>query len=203
MKNIAVFASGNGTNLAAIVKAIARGSLRARLALVVSDQADAFVLKRARKAGIETLYVDPKKFATKEDFEKKIVERLKAERIDLVVLAGFMRLFSPFFIRQYKKRIINIHPSLLPAFKGAHAIQDAYRYGVKVTGVTVHFVDEKVDHGPIIMQEPCVIFEGETVLQLEARIHTIEHNIYSKAIQCVLEGCLAVRGRRVVSGKRS
>lgn len=196
-KNIAVFASGNGTNLKAIIDSIAAGRLKARIALVVSDRRGAFALKRAEKAGINTLYADPKEFDTKHDYEKFIIERLKKENVELVVLAGFMRILSPFFIKKYKNRILNIHPALLPAFKGAHAIRDAYRYGVKVTGVTVHFVDEKVDHGPIVLQGSETVSGSEPIAELEKRIHKLEHKMYSAAIGKVLSGRLSIRGRRV------
>jgi len=195
--NIAVFASGKGTNLGAIIDSIAAGKLRAHIALVVSDQRGAFALKRAKTAGINTLYADPKKFATKHDYEKFIIERLTKEKVRLVVLAGFMRILSPFFIKKYKNRVLNIHPSLLPAFKGAHAIRDAYRYGVKVTGVTVHFVDEEVDHGPIVLQGSETVSGLETIEELEKRIHKLEHKMYPAAIGKVLSGRLSIRGRRV------
>ena len=206
MKNIAVFASGNGTNLQAIIDHIAKGSLRANLALVLSDRQDAFALKRARRAGVNALYVDPKKFETRRDYEAFIVGLLKEKKVDLVVLAGFMRILSPYFVKKYRNRILNIHPALLPAFKGGSAIQDAFRYGAKVTGVTVHFVDEKVDHGPIIAQEPVSIRDRETVKQLEARIHRLEHKIYSEAIASVLSRRFVIKQRRIilrVSGERS
>ncbi|MFH0941128.1 MAG: phosphoribosylglycinamide formyltransferase [Candidatus Omnitrophota bacterium] len=196
-KNIAVFASGKGTNLGAIIDNIVAGRLKARIALVVSDQRGAFALKRAQRAGINTLYADPEKFDTKQDYEKFIIERLKKENVELVVLAGFMRILSPFFIKKYKNRILNIHPALLPAFKGAHAIRDAYRYGVKVTGVTVHFVDEKVDHGPIVLQGSETVSRSESIGELEKRIHKLEHKMYSVAIGKALSGRLSIRGRRV------
>ena len=198
MKNIAVFASGNGTNLQAIIDNISRGTLQANLALVVSDQRKAFALKRAKRAGIKTLYADPKKFATKQDYEKYIIARLKKEKVELVVLAGFMRILSSFFVKKYKNRILNIHPALLPAFKGGQAIKDAFRYGVKVTGVTVHLVDEKVDHGPIVSQEPVSIDEAETLKELQERIHRVEHKIYPEAIAKVLSGHPLVKGRKAV-----
>ena len=185
-KNIAVFASGNGTNLQAIIDNITSKKLDANLALVVSDCKDAFALKRAKKAGINTLYADPNAFGTKQDYEKFIIGCLKKEKVGLVVLAGFMRILSPFFVRAYKKKILNIHPALLPAFKGGQAIKDAYNYGVKVTGVTVHFVDERVDHGPIIAQEAVAVSGKESVVELEKKIHKIEHRIYSETIKKVL-----------------
>ncbi|MBI5873550.1 MAG: phosphoribosylglycinamide formyltransferase [Candidatus Omnitrophica bacterium] len=198
MKNIAVFASGNGTNLQAILDNIAKGSLKVRLALVVSDKQNAFALKRAKKAGIKTFYLDPKKFVSKEAYEREIAAQLKKEKVDLVVLAGFMRILSPFFVRAYRNRILNIHPALLPAFKGGRAIKDAYNYGAKATGVTVHFVDEHVDHGPIIAQEPVKVSDAESVVQLEARIHKVEHKVYSEVIGRVASGRFTVKGRRVI-----
>jgi len=196
-KNIAVFASGKGTNLGAIIDSINAGRLKARIALVVSDRRGALALKRSQKAGINTLYADPEKFVSKQDYEKFIIERLKKENVELIVLAGFMRILSPFFINKYKNRILNIHPALLPAFKGAHAILDAYNYGVKVTGVTVHFVDEMVDHGPIVLQVSETVSGLESMAELEKKIHKLEHKLYPVAIAKVLSGRLSIRGRRV------
>jgi phosphoribosylglycinamide formyltransferase-1 len=201
MKTIAVFASGNGTNLQAIIDNIRRGALRARLALVISDQPNAFALKRAGKAGVKALYIDPKGFPLKEEYEKHMVGILKKEKIDLVVLAGFMRILGLSFLKSYKNRILNIHPALLPAFKGKDAIGDAYRYGVKVTGVTVHFVDEHVDHGPIIAQEAVAVSPRDSLAVLEAKIHRIEHRVYSQAIRLVLAGRCRIKNRRVVLSK--
>jgi phosphoribosylglycinamide formyltransferase-1 len=198
MKNIAVFASGNGTNLQAIIDNTASGALRAHLALVVSDKRSAFALRRAKKAGIKTLYADPKKFDSKQAYEEYLISRLKKDKVDLIILAGFMRILSPFFIKKYRHRILNIHPALLPAFKGACAIKDAFKYGVKVTGVTVHFVDEKVDHGPIILQEPVSVPDTISLAELEARIHRVEHKIYTEAIRKVLCRSLPIRGRKVL-----
>lgn len=198
MKNIAVFASGNGTNLQAIINSIAKGVLRANLALVVSDQRDAFALKRAKRAGVRAIFVDPKEFGSREAYEKYICSILKKEKVDLVILAGFMRILSPVLVRAYRNRILNIHPALLPAFKGMDSIKDAYQYGVKATGVTVHFVDEKMDHGPIVAQESVSILDGESVAELEARIHKVEHKLYSKAIARVLAQRFIIKNRKVV-----
>ena len=197
MKNIAVFASGNGTNLQAIIDNIASGALKARLALVVSDKSSAFALKRAKKAGIKTLFVDPKKFDSKQAYEKFIIDHLKKNNVDLIVLAGFMRILSPFFIKKYRYKILNIHPALLPAFKGGCAIKDAFNYGAKVTGVTVHFVDEKVDHGPIILQEAVEMRDRESLYDLERRIHQVEHRVYTEALIKVLQEALVIRNRKV------
>jgi len=198
MKTIAVFVSGNGTNLQAIMNAVGRGALKARIALVVSDKKDAFALKRARRAGISTLFVDPKDYRDRRAYDAAVVRHLKAQKVDLIVLAGFMRILSPLFVRAYRNRILNIHPALLPAFPGEHAIKDAFRYGVGVTGVTVHFVDEEVDHGPIIIQEPVRVLATDTEESLEGKIHKVEHRIYPEAIKKVLSGRLILKGRRVL-----
>lgn len=198
MKTIAVFASGNGTNFQAIVDSAARGMLDIKIALLVGDRRRAFAFKRAKAAGIKTLFADPKKFETKQAYEKFIIKHLKKEKVELIVLAGFMRILSPFFIRKYKNRILNIHPSLLPAFCGKDAIKKALRYGVKVTGVTVHLVDEKVDHGPIIAQEAVTVLGVETIQGLEARIHEVEHKVYPEAIDRIISTPFVVRGRKVV-----
>lgn len=197
MKTIAVFVSGDGTNLQAIIDNIAKGSLKAKLALVVSDRRDAFALKRAQRAGVKTVIFDPKKFATRRDYERFLVSILKKEKVGLIVLAGFMRILSPYFVKKYRNKILNIHPALLPAFKGGCAIEDAFLYGAKVTGVTVHFVDEKVDHGPIVAQEPVAIRDCESARQLEARIHRVEHKIYSEAIGKVLGRRFSIKRRKV------
>jgi len=201
MKNIAVFVSGNGTNLQAIIDSIAKGRLPVNLSLVVSDQRNAFALKRAEKAGVKTFCFDPKEFGSKEAYEKVIIACLKREKVDLVVLAGFMRILSPFFVRKYKNRILNIHPALLPSFKGAHAIRDAFYAGVKVSGVTVHFVDEKVDNGPIIAQEPVEILDSDTLDEFEAKIHRVEHRLYPQAIGRLIRGRFVTRGRKAISVK--
>ncbi len=198
MKTIAVFVSGNGTNLQAIINAVARGALKARIALVVTDKKNAFALTRARRAGIKTLFLDPKDYKDRRAYDAVLLRHIKAQKVDLVVLAGFMRILSPLFVRAYRNRILNIHPALLPAFPGEHAIQDAFRYGVGVTGVTVHFVDEEVDHGPVIIQESVRVLATDTVESLEKKIHKVEHRIYPEAIKKVLSGGFILKGRRVL-----
>lgn len=195
--NIAVFCSGSGTNLQAIIDGSKSGYIPARIALVVSDNKNAFALERAKKAGIETLVLDKKDFKTREDFDKEIIKNLKKKNVELVVLAGFMRLMSDHFIAEYKNRVINIHPALLPSFKGTHGIKDALDYGAKVTGATVHFVDEKLDHGPIILQSAVEIKDGDTEATLLERVHKEEHKIYPEAVKLFAEGKLKVEGRRV------
>lgn len=196
--NFAVFCSGQGTNLQAIIDAAKKNRIKAKLALVVCDNPQAYALKRARRAGIETAIVNPKRFPTREKLESEIIRNLNKKGIRLIALAGFMRVLSDRFVRKYRNRILNIHPALLPSFKGAHAIRDALRYGVKVTGPTVHFVTEDVDSGPIILQEACGIKEDDNEKSLLARVHKLEHGIYPKAIDLFARGKLRVAGRRVI-----
>lgn len=195
--NIAILCSGSGTNLQAIIDKVKDGYIPAAIALVVSDNKDAFSLSRAKAAGIETLKLNPKDFKTREDFDREIVKNLKRKKVELVVLAGFMRLMTAYFIKEYRNRIMNIHPALLPAFKGTHGIKDALDYGVKVTGATVHFVDEKLDNGPIILQKAVEIREGDSEEALLERIHKEEHRIYPEAIRLFVEGKIKIEGRKV------
>jgi len=195
--NIAVLCSGNGSNLQAIIDAVKSGYIKAGIALVVSDNKNAFALERAKKAGIETLVLNPKDFKSREDFDKEIVKDLKKKSVELVVLAGFMRLMSPYFVKEYKDRIMNIHPALLPSFKGTHGIKDALEYGVKVTGPTVHFVDDKLDHGAIILQRAVEVRDDDTEEALLERVHAEEHKIYPEAVKLFVEGRLKVEERRV------
>jgi len=192
---IVVFVSGNGTNLQAIIDAISRGQIGAEAALVVCNNENAYALKRAEKAGVETFVLNHKGFKSREDYDKVIIEELEKKNIELVVLAGFMRLLSSHFVRKYRNRIINIHPSLLPAFKGTHGIKDAFESGARVTGVTVHFVDEELDHGPIILQEEVKIDANDTLESLEDKIHKVEHRLYPKAIKLFVEGKLKINNK--------
>jgi len=194
----AVLISGNGTNLQAIIDAVKAGVVTAELFLVISDREDAFGLKRAESVGIKTMVFNPKNYTNPQSVDRDIVANLKQQEIDFVVLAGYMRLLTEFFIKEFPKKILNIHPALLPSFKGIHGIKDALTYGVKVTGVTVHFVDEKMDHGPIIMQEAVDVEERDTPETLEEKIHAVEHRIYPKAIQLFVAGRLKIlAGRKV------
>ncbi len=195
--NIAVLCSGSGTNLQAIIDKVEGGYIPAKIALVVSDNKDAFALTRAQKAGIETLILNPKDFKNREDFDREIVKHLRKNDVKLVVLAGFMRLMSDYFIKEYRNRIMNIHPALLPSFKGTHGIKDALEYGVKVTGPTVHFVDEKLDHGPIILQKAVEVKDEDTEETLLKQVHKEEHKLYPEAIKLFVEGRLKVEGRKV------
>ena len=195
--NIAVFASGRGTNFGAIIRAAKKGKIKANLSLLICDNPKAGAIGRAKRAGIKIALVKREDFANKEDFENKIIVHLEENKIDLIVLAGFMRMLSPEFIGRYAGRTLNIHPALLPSFKGTEAIKDAFDYGVKVTGVTVHFVDEKMDHGPIILQKAVQIQEDDTLESLERKIHKIEHHLYPEAISLYVEGKLKLEGRKV------
>lgn len=195
--NIAVLASGRGTNFGAIIRAVKKGKIKANLYLLVCDNPKAGAIGRAKRAGIKVVKVLREDFPTKKDFEDKIIQELKENKIDLVALAGFMCILSPEFVQEYKGRILNIHPALLPSFKGAEGIKDAFDYGAKVTGVTVHFVDAKMDHGPIILQRAIPIEENDTLESLEAKIHKIEHQLYPQAIKLFVEGKLKIEGRKV------
>ena len=195
--NFAVLASGRGSNLKAIIEAIKSGIIKAHLKAVFSDKKDAHALEYAREAHIPTIFINPKDFNDRESYDRALVERLHEFNIDFVVLAGYMRLLSSYFIRQYPDKILNIHPSLLPAFKGTHAIKDAFDGGVKVTGPTVHFVIEEVDGGAIILQEPVGIGPQDTLESLEEKIHQAEHRIYPQAIDLFVRGKLKIVGRKV------
>ena len=200
MKTIAlgVLASGRGSNLQAILDASQAGSLPATVRIVVSDVADAHALERARRHGVEARHVDPKAFPTREAFDRAVMAILGEARVDLVCLAGFMRLLTPAFVAAYRHRIMNIHPALLPAFPGLHVQGKAVDHGVKFAGCTVHFVDEGVDTGPIIIQAAVPVYDDDTAETLSARILRQEHRIYPRAIQLFAEGRLEVQGRRVI-----
>lgn len=196
-KRIAVFASGNGSNFLNIVKEIRSGCLKAELPLLVCDQPTAGVLKHALKYKIPTLVLERSAYDSRDLYENEIIRNLKALKIDYVVLAGFMRILGPVLIKAYRNRVINIHPALLPSFKGSHGIKDALDYGVKLTGVTVHFVDEKMDHGPIILQEAVAILAKDDFASLSKKIHRIEYKIYPQALRLLLSGRLHISARRV------
>ena len=195
--NLAIFASGRGSNFSAITKEIKQGKIKVKLVILVCDNPEAYVIKRALRAKVKVILVNRRDFKSRADFETAIIQRLECYKIDLIALAGFMRLLSPAFVRQYRNRIMNIHPSLLPAFKGAHAIEDAFNRKSRSTGVTVHFIDEKVDHGPIILQEELEIRHSDTLTSLEKRIHAVEHKLYPQAIKLFLQGKVRIRRRRV------
>lgn len=193
-----MFVSGQGSNLQAIINAVQKGKIKAQLALVICDNPKAYALKRARQANITTVFINPQVFVDRKKYDGEMIKYLQREKIDFIVLAGFMRILSEEFVRKYKGKVLNIHPSLLPAFRGAHAIADAFEYGVKVTGVTVHFVDVQVDHGPVIVQEMVPVKSNDTLSALEKRIHQAEHKLYPKAIDLFARRRLKIRGRKVV-----
>jgi phosphoribosylglycinamide formyltransferase-1 len=197
MQRFAVLASGYGSNLQAVIDAVKSGEIKAELALVVSNSRKAHALKRAEEAGIKAVFIDPKAYATPQSFDRALAIHLKEEGIDFLVLAGYMKILTPWLVKQFPNKIINIHPSLLPAFKGAEGIKDTFTYGCKVAGATVHFVDEKMDHGPIIMQESFKLRDRETLESLAERVHEAEHKILPKAISLFVEGRLKVKGRCV------
>ncbi len=194
-RRIAVLASGHGSNLQALLDHPAVGPL---VSLVVSDRAEAAALDRARGAGIPAVHLDPAVFPERADHDAALVGLLRQHRIDLVCLAGYMRILTPTAVRPFWGRMVNVHPSLLPAFPGARAIRDALEWGVKVTGVTVHLVDEEVDHGPILAQEPVAIRDDDDEGTLRGRIQEVEHRLYPAATMDLLEGRIRVDGRRVL-----
>lgn len=196
MTKLAVLCSGRGSDLQSIIDAIDNGELQAKISVVITDKPNVMALTRAEKAGIKNICVDRKKFASRANFEAEILQNL--EGIDLVVLAGFMRILSPEFVKKFAGRLMNIHPSLLPAFPGAHAHRDVLAYGVKVSGCTVHFVDEGTDSGPIILQSAVEVFDDDTEETLSARVLEEEHKIYPQAIKLFVEGKLKVEGRKVI-----
>lgn len=197
-RNIGVLISGRGSNLQAIIEAIRERRLDARLVLVVSNKSDAYGLEHARAAGIETIVVNHAGFASREAFDLAIVNALRSREVDLVCLAGFMRLLSPAFVSAFAGRILNIHPALLPSFPGLHAQRQALEHGVKITGATVHFVDADLDAGPIVAQAAVSVRDDDTEESLAARILVEEHRIYTDAIQRVLDGAWRIDGRRLV-----
>jgi phosphoribosylglycinamide formyltransferase-1 len=194
---IGVLCSGRGTNLQSIIAAVESGQIPALIGVVLTDKPDVMALERAEKAGIPNFCVNRKECSDKQEFEEKLVEKLREHGVTLVVLAGFMRILSPYFVRAFKGRILNIHPALLPSFPGAHAHRDVLEYGVKVSGVTVHFVDEGMDSGPIILQAAVPVEDDDTEDTLAARVLVEEHKIYPRAIELYLKNKLKVEGRMV------
>ena len=194
---IGVLVSGSGSNLQSIIDNIEAGKLRAVLACVISNNANAFALQRARRHDIPALHLDHRIFSGREAYDAALVDTLGEYNVDLVVLAGFMRIITPVLIDAFPHAIMNIHPALLPSFPGLHAQRQALDYGVKFSGCTVHFVDAGTDTGPVIIQAAVPVLEGDTEETLSARIQTEEHRIYPQAIKLYAEGRLQVEGRRV------
>jgi phosphoribosylglycinamide formyltransferase 1 len=195
---IGVLLSGGGTNLQAIINAVEAGNLDAKTELVLSNKPDAYGLVRAQKHGIPTEVLNHKDYPSREAYDAAVVALLRARGVELVVLAGFMRLLSPVFVKAYSNRIMNIHPALLPSFPGLNVQQRAVEHGVRFSGCTVHFVNEECDEGPIIIQAVVPVFADDTGETLAARILEQEHRIYPRAIQLYAEGRLTVVGRRVM-----
>jgi phosphoribosylglycinamide formyltransferase-1 len=195
---VGVRASGRGSNLQALLEACAAPRFPARIAVVVSDREQALALERAEAAGVPAVWVSPKDFGDRAAWEAAVIAELRARDVGLVCLAGFMRLLSPAFVRAFHGRILNIHPSLLPAFPGLHAQRQALDHGVRVAGATVHFVDEGLDSGPIVLQAAVAVEPGDTEDTLAARILTEEHRLYPAAVRLFAEGRLEIAGRRVI-----
>ena len=201
MKNLGILLSGRGSNFEAIAKNVAAGKIPdARIAVVISNRSDAGGLEVAKRMGLGALVI-PSKGKPREEHDREVVAALQQHKADLVCLAGYMRLLSPWFVQQFPRSILNIHPSLLPSFPGLEAQEQAFAYGVKVTGCTVHFVDENLDAGPIIIQAAVPIEDTDTPDTLAARILKEEHRIYTEAVRIVLEGRYRLYGRRVVQTK--
>jgi phosphoribosylglycinamide formyltransferase-1 len=198
MNNLGIMLSGRGSNFEAIAKSVAERRIPdARIAVVISNRGDAGGIATAQRLGIPSVVI-PSKGKDRETHDREIVAALREHKVDLVCLAGYMRLLSPWFVRQFPHRILNIHPSLLPAFPGLEAQEQAFAYGVKVTGCTVHFVDEELDHGPIIVQKTVPVFDTDDEHSLAVRILEQEHVAYSEAINIVLKGGFKIAGRRLV-----
>lgn len=196
---LALFASGRGSNAMAILSAVRSGRLsRINPVLLVCDRENALVLEKAREAGLPTLHLTPKSFPSKDDYEKEILAHLREKKVEAIALAGYMRLVGPVLIGVFPDRIVNIHPSLLPAFPGLHAQRQALEYGVRVTGVTVHFVDLQMDHGPVILQKTVPVFPEDTEETLVERLLPVEHEAYVEALDALSTGRLHLSGRRVL-----
>ncbi len=195
---LGVLVSGRGSNLQAIMDAVKAGKLNAKIAVVVSDKKEAQALERARQWGMTSVHLSPKDYSTRESYDSAVVKILQEYAVDLVVLAGYMRIITSALIAPYRNRVMNVHPSLLPSFPGLHSQRQALEHGVKMTGATVHFVDEQVDHGPIIVQAAVPVLDTDTEETLSARILEQEHRIYPLAIQWFAEGRLKIMGRRVI-----
>lgn len=201
-RRLGMLISGRGSNLQAIIDAIAGGQLDATIATVVSNRAGAAGLKRAADAGLETRFVDPRAHADRDAFDRAVVDILRAHEVDLICLAGFMRVVGPPMLEDFPNRILNIHPSLLPAFPGLEAQRQALEYGARISGATVHLVTSELDAGPIVLQAAVPVLQDDTVQRLSARILIEEHRIYPQAIRLMLDGGWSIEGRRFVRASR-
>lgn len=199
---VAVLISGRGSNFMALHDAVLKGWIDAEIVLVLSNKEDAPGLRAARARELDTLFLNPKLFASKEEYDREVVSELRRKEADLVCLAGYMKVLTPYFCREFRNRIMNIHPALLPSFPGLHVQQKAVDWGVRFSGATVHFVAEEVDMGPIILQAVVPVLQDDTADSLAARILVEEHKIYPEAVRLYFEGRLEVRGRRVFIKER-
>ncbi|MCI7611454.1 MAG: phosphoribosylglycinamide formyltransferase [Selenomonadaceae bacterium] len=195
---LGILCSGRGSNMQSIMAAIESGQIKAEIGIVLTDKPEARALQVAKDAGIKSVCVNRKECTSQQEFEEKLVAELKAANVTLVVLAGFMRILSPYFVDAYRHQILNIHPSLLPSFGGAHAHRDVLAYGTKVSGCTIHFVDEGMDHGPIILQDTVPVLDGDTEETLAARVLEKEHVLYPRAIELFVDGRLELLDERHV-----
>lgn len=186
MKKIAIFASGNGSNYEALANACQEGKVNAQIVLVVVDNPNAYVIERAKKYGHTVFVFNPQEYQKKRLYEDLILNELTNYEVELICFAGYMRIVSKYFLNNFPGKIMNIHPALLPSFKGAHAIRDAYEFGVKVFGVTIHFIDEKIDGGIIIDQDSFRVEGNISLAEVETKIHEMEHRLYPQALQTVL-----------------
>ncbi len=198
MMKLAVLASGSGTNLQAIIDDIATGYIPAELKIVLSNKPSAYALTRAQQAGIKTRVVLPEDYASREEFDSELVRILKEHDVEYVALAGYMRMLSKVFLNAFPDRVVNIHPALLPSFPGIHGQRDAVEYGVKVSGCTVHFVDENMDHGPIIAQAPVPVTHLDTEETLKERILEQEHILFPHVLRLIAQGKVEIQGRKVI-----
>lgn len=199
---LGILCSGRGSNMQSILGAIKSGQIKAEVGIVLTDKPEARALTVARENGIKSICINRKECKDQQDFEEQLVAELRNAGVTLVVLAGFMRILSPYFVGEYRHQILNIHPSLLPSFGGAHAHRDVLAYGTKVSGCTIHFVDEGMDHGPIILQDTVPVLENDTEEALAARVLEKEHILYPRAIELYVDGKLELVGERHVRIKQ-
>ncbi|MCF7873670.1 MAG: phosphoribosylglycinamide formyltransferase [Candidatus Omnitrophica bacterium] len=195
--NLAIFASGRGSNFEALVQEIKKGKINVAKCVLFTDKKDSLVRQRAKKYGVKDIFIDPVRFKDKKEFDQEVIDTLDKEKIKVIALAGYMRILSPFFVKYFENKILNIHPSLLPSFAGNNAIEDAFNYGAKVTGVTIHFVSEEVDQGPIIAQRPVGIKDKMSLEDLRKKIHETEHKLYPQILKLFLENKIKLEGRHV------
>ena len=198
MLKIGVLASGTGTNLQSIIDNVKSDALKVKIAAIISDKKDAFAMQRAKRNEIFNIYIPPREYTNKKDYEQALINVMEEKGVELVILAGFMRILSPYIVDFYHNRIINIHPSLLPAFPGLNAQKQAFDYGAKVSGCTVHFVDEGMDTGPVILQKAVTVKQDDTLEKLKKRILKQEHKILPQAIKLYSENRLRIKDRKVI-----